>query len=416
MGDILSSREDHADGSQKKKNDLNGMRKAQSVANVANREPKQAWNARLRDDAPSPKASPRIKRKPKRKPRPASAYSSVSSQDLSSPFASTNEVSIFDDTNDSQGIVADLANSNKAVSMIDLSPTAHQSTPSKSKFLQCKFCCKIFTIYSISIHEKKCRERGQKENSPKAKAALNGRCVSVHEIRNVDDEWLKAGILEYATAVSVDKLNVTDEPDQPDKSTALQQTPGFLPCHVCGKPFGSKSLRIHIPQCEKKWEREHTKSTEKARLPRRNQRNQTKRLFASETNLSSKYDEKTLSPSVWYGNRLSYHTPSSVSNQVKKQTLLEDKKLRTSTAGEQVQSEIITKSGPHVVSKRPTSAGNYVACQFCNNYYGSASVKIHEVKCAIKTEKVKEEATSKNLSRTPRKPITNARKLFGLQR
>lgn len=42
--------------------------------------------------------------------------------------------------------------------------------------------------------------------------------------------------------------------------TDLFQTkrpPPHVPCHLCGRLFGTASIEIHIPQCLEKWEREN---------------------------------------------------------------------------------------------------------------------------------------------------------------
>ena len=36
-------------------------------------------------------------------------------------------------------------------------------------------------------------------------------------------------------------------------------------CYICGREFGSASINIHIPQCEKKWENEQLKLPKKQR-------------------------------------------------------------------------------------------------------------------------------------------------------
>ena len=38
-------------------------------------------------------------------------------------------------------------------------------------------------------------------------------------------------------------------------------------CYICGREFGSASIGIHIPQCEKKWNNEQQKLPKKHRRP-----------------------------------------------------------------------------------------------------------------------------------------------------
>merc|ERR1711997_373763 len=38
-------------------------------------------------------------------------------------------------------------------------------------------------------------------------------------------------------------------------------------CYICGREFGSASISIHIPQCEKKWDNEQQKLPKRHRRP-----------------------------------------------------------------------------------------------------------------------------------------------------
>jgi hypothetical protein len=38
-------------------------------------------------------------------------------------------------------------------------------------------------------------------------------------------------------------------------------------CYICGREFGTASIKIHIPQCEKKWDVEQQKLPKKQRRP-----------------------------------------------------------------------------------------------------------------------------------------------------
>jgi len=37
------------------------------------------------------------------------------------------------------------------------------------------------------------------------------------------------------------------------------RAPRFVICHLCGRKYGSKSIAIHAPQCQQKWEAENKK-------------------------------------------------------------------------------------------------------------------------------------------------------------
>lgn len=55
------------------------------------------------------------------------------------------------------------------------------------------------------------------------------------------------------------------------KGSPRKRSPGRGPvaliCHICGMKFGSASLKIHIPQCEKKWVDREAKKPKKERKP-----------------------------------------------------------------------------------------------------------------------------------------------------
>jgi len=38
-------------------------------------------------------------------------------------------------------------------------------------------------------------------------------------------------------------------------------------CHICGREFGTTSISIHIPQCEKKWIDQENKKPKNERRP-----------------------------------------------------------------------------------------------------------------------------------------------------
>ena len=41
--------------------------------------------------------------------------------------------------------------------------------------------------------------------------------------------------------------------------------PVFVTCYICGRDFGSKSIGIHLPKCQQKWETEQEKLPKKER-------------------------------------------------------------------------------------------------------------------------------------------------------
>eukprot|EP00439_Symbiodinium_sp_Y106_P079657 s97_g18.t1 len=73
--------------------------------------------------------------------------------------------------------------------------------------------------------------------------------------------------------------------------------PQMLMCYLCGREFGSRSLPIHVPQCEKKWlaqEKQKPLSEQKPLPPR------PERLAAvlAGTSLSNQ-DRATFNEETW---------------------------------------------------------------------------------------------------------------------
>eukprot|EP00794_Sanderia_malayensis_P009872 gene9872-10882_t len=430
LGDIsLSSTHDVIDGPTKHAPaSSNNMKKAQSFANVAlsNREPKQAWNARLRggddgSDVEKKSAIPcdnnkvvskhRNKTSTKKKSRPVSAYASFSGHnvDQSSGLPHGHEVPIFyDDCNDLSNGFHDLRNS-ESVGTLTSSPVEKKAfmktgTP---RFTYCQYCMNQFSIHSILIHEKKCRMKIAKEitpkNKPRKKVTPNKKSVSVFELRYQEDDnnndWSS---LSQSNAVSSDMLDVIGSSDRMMSSASKT---GPFPCKICGKLFGSKSLPIHFRQCEKRHQREDAvlKSNEKARLPRR--RDASHRIHTSEISLDDAISDLK---------HTSIHNHDGTSEQTPVKHTPKQGKQNGTPHHDKSNNEVKLSSS----QKKKPCGNNYVKCHFCNKYFGSASVIIHEVKCGVKMENSKEIPTPKNLNNsTPRKQFSSsARRLFNLQR
>lgn len=43
--------------------------------------------------------------------------------------------------------------------------------------------------------------------------------------------------------------------------------PKAVMCHICGREFGTASISIHIPQCEKKWIDQESQKPKNQRRP-----------------------------------------------------------------------------------------------------------------------------------------------------
>lgn len=392
------------------------MRKAQSVANITQHGPKQAWNARMRHkESKEALAKENGKKRPVKKERPKSAYvKSVSTQNLDRGIFSAKEFGIYDDSMENE---RGLGVNEKAVSMQDLSPSnvarREEFKAAGPKFIECQYCFKMFSIHSIYIHEKKCLCRSHTEKAalvrPKRKPRANGRCVSVNELRfaNGEDDWLIDN--QPTSSLAISSENVSSP-----KVVGNGESPRFLLCSYCTKPFGSKSLPIHLPQCQRKYEREH-------REKRRNDKHATdisviegarNKTPLRQTASSPAY---SINPTQWSGESPTSTAKNKLQNSPRSSAI--PATSASSTAGRNPPSmkNRITPKGrrPPTSNSRSASSASasaYIACQFCNNYYGSASVKIHENKC-LANQKNQEAAKSKE--RPARKQLG---KLFGVQR
>lgn len=49
--------------------------------------------------------------------------------------------------------------------------------------------------------------------------------------------------------------------------TSPKSKPMSLVCYVCGREFGTKSLKIHLKTCVQKWEWEESKKPKKEKRP-----------------------------------------------------------------------------------------------------------------------------------------------------
>ena len=385
-----------------------GIGRAKSVFNITEHTPKQAWNARMRDkeNAEIPLKEARRKR-PARKERPKSAYvKSSSSQNLNHELFSGQELRVYDDSFGGSNLTG--FGSGKAASMQDLASDVAAIEEPKSrtpKFIECQYCFKMFSIHSIGIHEKKCLCRGGAERDAKArpqrKSLQNGRCVSVNELRFTSDasDWSIENQVASSLAVSSD--NVGNQ-----KIESSSDSPRFLLCSYCKKPFGSKSLPIHLPQCQRKYEREH------------GLQHDGKPVKQSSTSKPGRgwYSEKSsLKHTVAPGHSTALKTASSEKCASKKSSAVIGKPGVSTVPRNGTQNNRSTPSSngrrlSNGTLRSGSSASAYVACKFCNNYYGSASVTIHETKCSAR---LKRQENERSASTPPRRQLG---RLFGLER
>lgn len=177
-----------------------------------------------------------------------------------------------------------------------------KSTQDNPQYMICHICGKLYSVHSISIHQRQCertyskqKEKGtNSEYKVKSKSLVNLRSTtpkrptSSQQQRNNEKSQQSTPIRTVQRAFNdSDKLKTTnksissstgnltstptykrellkslrDSIDGPtEKTTSLSthdvnRTPGLQKCYLCGQLYGTRSLPIHEKQCLKKWER-----------------------------------------------------------------------------------------------------------------------------------------------------------------
>ncbi len=47
----------------------------------------------------------------------------------------------------------------------------------------------------------------------------------------------------------------------------LGSMPKTITCYICGRGYGTRSINIHIPQCQKKWKMQQSLKNKRDRRP-----------------------------------------------------------------------------------------------------------------------------------------------------
>ncbi|XP_044735671.1 zinc finger protein 474-like [Chrysoperla carnea] len=145
------------------------------------------------------------------------------------------------------------------------------STPRKPAILTCYLCGKEFGSSSLHLHEAKCFERWERENS-KLPPNLRREPPQKPKDNLSTDEWNAAAWkASQSTLIPCENCGRTFQPDRlevhqrscrPGKPTTPSNgwtSPGrsggppTVDCYICGRKFGTRSINIHEPQCLKKW-------------------------------------------------------------------------------------------------------------------------------------------------------------------
>ncbi|KAG8225547.1 hypothetical protein J437_LFUL002063 [Ladona fulva] len=125
-------------------------------------------------------------------------------------------------------------------------------TPSprpRRPIVPCYVCGREFGSKSIGIHEPQCLSKWRAENEKLAPQQRR-------------PEPKKPGESNQEPAMQTSPSPVSPRPAQGQPSR-----PPTVPCYLCGRQFGTKSIAIHEPQCLKKWRSENEKLPPERRRP-----------------------------------------------------------------------------------------------------------------------------------------------------
>lgn len=101
--------------------------------------------------------------------------------------------------------------------------------------------CSVST-YTVSEDAK---DQSSDEYTLLAKKVVNGNHLNL-------DQKIRGGSLESLTSSS-DSQGTPREIERERSLSLSQSNPNLTVCYICGREYGSKSLKIHEPQCLKKW-------------------------------------------------------------------------------------------------------------------------------------------------------------------
>lgn len=167
---------------------------------------------------------------------------------------------------------------------VEMAPIESKVKSAKGpRTLTCYICGREFGTASLPLHEPKCLEKWERENRKLPRQLQKKRPIKP-DTPMTKEEWNKfAWESAQAQLISCKNCQRTFLPDRLEvhlrsckepqrgpvksssvsaisdlshKTTLPQPIPGLVPCPHCGKMFGSKSVKIHEPQCLKKLQKE----------------------------------------------------------------------------------------------------------------------------------------------------------------
>jgi len=216
-------------------------------------------------------------------------------------------------------------------------------------------------------------------------------------------------------AVSADKKNTQATPADPLASSQRQFVrPRTIACHICGREFGTASIDIHLPKCEKKWELVEAQKPASQRRPVPQRPELDSALTQEEANnvVTKHWNDEVLEPCPNCGrtflpDRLEVHLRSC---RPKSPAKLTEKRGSGTDFSKSAPSTALaaTSDDKHKYASKPVAQPRTVACHICGREFGSASINIHIPQCEKKWEAAQEKKPAAERRPIPQRPELDA--------
>lgn len=115
------------------------------------------------------------------------------------------------------------------------------------QLLPCKNCGRTFLPDRLPVHLRSCKPSPASLAAKKTESAKTNR-----NSKSTSKISLEFNAANGNSSFTNNKLSISEDKDQ----KVMNNIP-YVICYVCGKKYGSASIKIHEPQCLKKWELEN---------------------------------------------------------------------------------------------------------------------------------------------------------------
>ena len=328
--------------------------------------------------------------------------------------------------------------SNASRSSYDVRRNSDSSPHKKSdpQYVICQICGKLYSIHSISIHQRTCERTYKKQKDVGTNVEYKIKSKSLADLTKPNNSRPQSATPRaartttpvktpprpssatptsrltknsniskstgnigptYKRQLLTVKKDVVDE-EKSSSSHAVENginktSPGLQKCYLCQQLYGTRSLPIHEKQCLKKWERAQKEAKKKKKKTPPKQDIQImefgRRKFEEDHDVEEDmktFEKEAVTPSKLFG------LPSPLKNKEEdhdNETLNDVPNQSENTPKEAKQSNTPSKGGP-----------KFVHCVYCYKQFGQHSIAIHEKKCRekVNTEKqTKERIMSGNI-------------------